>query len=143
MRSPRGSHTGSRTISAACQLPNISISTGRPNSYFVDKQTAGLSVKFWQVPDTTAALGRVDLLVQRQAVSPTELDENVALPIEWYMALRWGIADDMASGQPIPIMERCERKAAYYRRLLEDWDVEDTSTRFQPSPQAVGHRRFS
>lgn len=32
MRSPLGSQVGSRTISPGCQVPNISISTARPNS---------------------------------------------------------------------------------------------------------------
>lgn len=119
------------------RLGNLT-SSGSVNSYFVDKQTANLVVKFWQVPDTAAAAGSVDLLLQRQAVSPTELDENVALPIEWYQAVRWALADEMATGQPQLIMERAERKAVYYRSILEDWDVEDVSTRFQVDPLTSG-----
>lgn len=122
------------------RLGNLS-AQGSVNAYFVDKQTANLVVKIWQVPDATAALGTIDFLIQRQAVSPTELDENVALPIEWYLALRWALADEMASGQAQIIMERCASKAAFYRGQLEDWDVEDTSTKFQPDPQSTGLRR--
>lgn len=113
-------------------------SQGAINSFFVDKQTANVVVKFWNVPDTAAAAGSVNLLLQRQAVSPTELDENVALPIEWYQALRWGLADELASGQPALIMERCERKANQFRSALEDWDVEDAPTKFQPNTQTGG-----
>ena len=119
------------------RLGNLT-SQGAVNSYFVDKQTANLVVKIWQVPDATAAEGTVELLIQRQAVSPTELDENVALPIEWYQALRWGLADELASGQPQLIMDRCEKKANQYRNALEDWDVEDASTKFQPDTQTSG-----
>ena len=56
------------------------------------------------------------------------------------MALRWALADDSATGQPALIMDRCERKAHEYRRLLEDWDVEDVPTRFQPSHEGGGYR---
>lgn len=119
------------------RLGNLT-SQGAINSYFVDKQTANVVVHFWQVPDATSATGTCSLLLQRQAVSPTELDENVALPIEWYQALRWGLADEMASGQPQLIMERCERKANQFRSALEDWDVEDAPTKFQPDTQTAG-----
>jgi len=114
---------------------------GALNSYFVDKQQANLVVKFWQVPDTQAATGTVELLIQRQADSPGTLTETVLFPVEWYLALRWGLADEFATGQPALIMERCERKAKEYRKMLEDWDVEDTATRFQPSGLMGGLRR--
>ena len=74
-----------------------------------------------------------ELLCQEQALAPISLDETVSFPVEWYMALRWALADDLATGQPQLIMERCERKAAAYREMLEDWDVEDAPTFFQPN----------
>lgn len=114
---------------------------GALNSYFVDKQQANLVVKVWQVPDTQAATGTVELLIQRQADSPGTLTETVLFPVEWYLALRWGLADEFATGQPALIMERCERKATMYRKMLEDWDVEDTGMRFQPSGLMGGSRR--
>lgn len=113
---------------------------GAINSYFVDKQATNLVVKFFQVPDTTAATGTVELLLQTQAVAPTELDETISFPIEWGMALRWALADELATGQPLPIMERCAAKAAYYKQKLDDWDVEDVSTRIQPDPVVSGLR---
>lgn len=118
---------------------------GAINSYLVDKQQSNLVVRLWPVPDTaTAAGGTVELLIQQQAVAPSNLDEAIAFPVEWYMALRWGLADELATGQPAVIMDRCERKAREYRRLLEDWDVEDASVLIQPSIQMGGSRsRFT
>jgi hypothetical protein len=113
---------------------------GAINSYFVDKQAANLVVKFWQVPNATAALGTVKLLIQAQALAPTELDETMSFPIEWFLALRWALADELATGQPLPIMERCQAKSLYYRDLLEDWDVEDAPTRWQIDPITSGMR---
>ena len=48
-----------------------------------------------------------------------------------------GLADELATGQPQPIMQRCEAKANQYRQALEDWDVEDASTSFAPDQRAL------
>jgi len=119
-------------------------SGGAVNSYFVDKQQLNLVVRLWQVPDAAAATGMVELLCQEQATAPIELTEVVGFPVEWYLALRWMLADDLATGQPALIMERCERKANQYREQLEDWDVEDASTFLQPNAMMLGatHSRF-
>ncbi len=59
------------------------------------------------------------------------------------MALRWGLADDICTGQPGEIMRRCAERAKAYREALEDWDVEDAATQFQPDPQGgFAHGRF-
>ena len=72
------------------------------------------------------------------------LDETISFPVEWFLALRWGLADELSSGQPALIMDRCAGKATSYRLALEDWDVEDTPTRFQPDTLSYGARsRFS
>ena len=113
-------------------------SQGAVNSYFVDKQQLNLVVRFWQVPDASAATGTIELLCQEQATAPVELDETIAFPVEWYLALRWILADDLSTGQPAIIMERCERKANQYREQLEDWDVEDASTFLQPNALMMG-----
>lgn len=119
------------------------VSAGAVNSFMVDKQVANLVVRFWSTPNASEASGgSVQLLLQRQAVSPDELSGTVELPIEWYMALRWALADDSSSGQPAIIMERAERKASFYRGLLEDWDVEDASTSFAPERSFGTARRF-
>jgi len=105
---------------------------GAINSYFVDKQADLLKVFLWLVPDTTAALGTVHLIIQRQVPNFTTTATATMFPPEWAIALRWGLADEICSGQPQPIMDRCERRAKSYREALEDWDVEDAATRFQP-----------
>lgn len=117
--------------------------SGAVNSYFVDKQLSNLVVKLWSPPDEDAATGTVELLRQEQAVAWTELDADIAFPVEWFQALRWGLADEMCSGQPQLIMERCERKANMYRELLEDWDVEDAPTRLTPDMSGMSRSRFT
>jgi hypothetical protein len=104
--------------------------TGAVNSYFVDKQATQLSVFFWLVPDATAALGTAHLLLQTQVTNPISVTETVNFPVEWRIALRWGLADEICTGQPQAIMDRCQQRALAYRTALEDWDVEDVSVRF-------------
>lgn len=123
-------------------LGNLS-NRGSVNSYFVDKQQANLAVSFWNVPDATGAQSVIELLIQRQAAFPTALNEQVLFPIEWYLALRWGLADEFATGQPEVITARCAAKAREYRQMLEDWDVEDASTFFSPNTSRGSASRFS
>jgi hypothetical protein len=119
-------------------LSNLT-TAGEVVSFVVEKQTNDLVLRVWPAP---AVARTFEVLLQRQAVSPTELDDRVELPIEWYMALRWALADDAATGQPALIMDRCERKAREFRRLLEDWDVEDVATSFQPASGGGFRSRF-
>lgn len=105
-----------------------------PNSFFVDKQATLLRVRLWPVPDTSAAsLYTLHVLVRKQITNFVGLSDQSAFPQEWFIALRWGLADDWATGQPQAIMDRCEKRAMAFREALEDWDIEDASTYFTPS----------
>lgn len=113
------------------QLGQINQS-GTINSYFVNKKQTELSVFFWYAPDATAATGSVHLLLQTQVTNFISVTETMNFPVEWRMFLRWALADDLATGQPQAIMDRCQQRANVYREVLEGWDVEDPSTRFAP-----------
>lgn len=108
---------------------------GTINAYFIDKQLSQTILHLWQVPDGNAALGSCQFLVQDPVTTPPDLTTTVAFPNEWYMALQWGLADEISSGQPQVLVDRAARKAAAYRAALEDWDVEDASTSFAPDIQ--------
>lgn len=109
---------------------------GQINSYFVDKQQLQLSVFFWLIPDANAVTGSAHLILQKQATNFISLTETVNFPIEWRIALRWALADELATGQPQAIMDRCQQRAMSYRAMLEDWDVEDAPTRFTPDSRS-------
>jgi len=111
--------------------------TGQLNSYFVDKQATQLSVTFWPIPDAAAALGTAHLLLQTQVTNFISVTETMNFPVEWRIALRWGLADELATGQPQAIMDRCQQRAETYRALLENWDVEDAPVRFTPDQRAT------
>ena len=119
------------------QSGTLAANRGTISQYFVEKLYDRLRVTFWLCPDTTeAANGQAHVLLQTQAARPTELDETVQFPEEWRIALHWGLADEICTGQPQAIMNRCAQKANAYRMALEDWDVEDASVVFQADQRA-------
>lgn len=109
---------------------------GAINSYFVDKQVANLAVSFWLTPDATAATGIAHVLLQQAVTQFSGLTDTMDFPLEWKLFLTWGLADEICTGQPASIMQRCQQKAEMYRTALEAWDVEDAPTSFAPDQQA-------
>lgn len=110
--------------------------------YFVDKQESlspvpgsALVVNLWLAPDTQAVLGTVHLIVDVQIGNFNQLTDTSAFPIEWSLALEWGLANQICTGMPQEIVERCAKNAEIYQTALENWDVEDASTIFQPDPR--------
>jgi len=107
--------------------------------YFVDKQQNSLNVYLWLVPDATAATGTVHFLTQQQVTNAISLTDTMNFPAEWGIALCWGLADEICTGQPQAIMDRCQTRAEHYRMLLENWDYEDAATYFQPDQRQMGN----
>lgn len=112
---------------------------GEITSYFVHKLRDYLEVEVWNTPDTNAALGTLYLLIQQQASTVVSLTDTMDFPEEWFIALHWGLAAEICSGQPAEIINRCEAKAAEFREMLENWDVEDASTSFEPDQRNFTH----
>jgi hypothetical protein len=117
---------------------------GAINSVFVDKQQLSLNIYLWLTPDSTAALDTLHLVIQQQITNFTGLTDALNFPVEWFLALRWALADDISSGQPIAVQEKCAKRAMYFKTILEDWDVEDASTLFSPNSMsgAVNSSKF-
>ena len=118
------------------RLSNVT-QTGAINSFFVDKQQLQLVVTFWLVPDATAAAGSVVLLIQQQVAQVAAITDAMNFPQEWFLALRWGLADEICTGQPQAIMDRCAAKASAFFTALEGWDVEDPGTTFAPDHRSA------
>src|SRR5258706_7711109 len=120
------------------ELPTVT-QQGAIAQYFVDKQATSLNIYTWLIPDTTAATGTMHLMCQQQIVNPTNLTEQMNFPPEWGIALVWGLADEICTGQPQAILDRCQQRAMQYRAMLEDADVEDAATYFQPDQRQGGY----
>ena len=120
-------------------LSNV-ITRGAITSYYVDKQQNTLNVYLWNTPDAEAATGRVGLIVQTQITQMISLTDALSFPQEWFLYLQWALAEQLATGQPIAVINRCEQMAQRYRIALEGWDVEDASTRFVPDSRSMQDR---
>lgn len=105
---------------------------GSINSYFVNKQTLSLNVSFWNNPDVQAATGVAHLITQLQQTGVVQLTDTVLIPVEWAAWAHWALADEICNGQPDKVQEKCAQKVTFYRAALQDWDVEDADTSFQP-----------
>lgn len=112
------------------RLSQITGNNGQINSFMVDKQAQQTNLNLWPAPDIVEAANTATFLMQIQAPNPIFLTDQVGFPLEWRIALRWGLADDICTGQPMSIMQRCAERAKAYRDALEDWDVEDAPTFF-------------
>lgn len=116
--------------------------SGTINSYFVDKQATTLNVFFWMPPDATDALGTAHVVLQNQVTNFTNVTEDMNFPLEWRMALHWGMADELSTGQPQSIMDRCQGKAEMYYAMLSAWDVEDAPTYFTYDSRGSAASKF-
>lgn len=106
---------------------------GAITGVFPNKQQTALTVTTWLVPDAQAATGTLQLLIQQQITNVISLTDSMNFPREWFMALHWGLADEICTGQPDSIIMRCQQRAMMYKEKLEDWDQEDASIFFQPN----------
>ena len=118
--------------------------TGPISQYFVDKQQLLLNVSFWMAPDTnTATNGVAHVLLQQQVTNFTGVTDTMNFPIEWFLGLRWALADEICSGQPAEVQARCKGRTDTFMAALEDWDVEDASTFFTVDNAGSSGSRFS
>lgn len=115
--------------------------TGSVNQYFAEKLYDRLNMYLWNIPDATAATGTVHAVLRNQATNVTVSADSPNFPPEWAIALRWGVADELTSGMPEAVQMRCQQRAQSYRAALEDWDVEDAETYFQPDPRSMASAR--
>lgn len=126
-------------------LGNVTV-PGEVTGYFTDKQRDNLVVHFWSTPSTSAAsAGFVELLVQRFYSGPVEVTSEILFPPEWYLALRWGLADELATTAPPALAQRAALRAREFLEQLESWDVEDAPVRFTMghNSQAAFPSRFN
>lgn len=103
---------------------------GTINSYMVDKQSYQINLNLWPPPDSVEVLNSAVFLVQIQAAGPIYVTDETSFPQEWRLALRWALAEDISTGQPPAVIQRCMQNAERYKVMLEDWDVEDAPTFF-------------
>jgi hypothetical protein len=106
------------------------VNQGSVLKYLEDRQEALVTLKFWQLPDETAAAGTVKCLLRRQLVPYVTLNDDLQFAPEWFIGLAWLLADELASNQNQAIQANCRNKAGMYMGTLRDQDVEQGSISF-------------
>lgn len=108
---------------------------GMVNSVWYDPNTTYGTAHLFLTPDTATATNYILYLVGQRPLGDVNLSTDIPdFPNEWMQALIWGLADELAIEYGLPINHRQEiaGKAEKYRKEMEDWDVEEASTKFIP-----------
>lgn len=112
-------------------------STGIPNQYYWDNGDPNGTLYVFNVPvDSTHTLY---LQIQRQFYDMTSGTDNFDFPQEWFTALKWGLACELAveygiDGKMIPYFEQ---KAAMAIDEAFDYSVEEASLFFTVNQQVL------
>lgn len=114
-------------------------STGTINSVFYKPWVDYGTVKVFLTPNSdTVSDYDLHLTYQRPIQDITAANQTFDFPSEWYQSLRWGLASELAAdyGLPLDRLAGVIQRAEQYKQRLMAWDVENTSTFFQPDMRA-------
>lgn len=110
----------------------IKTTQGIPNSCYYDKQLSAGVLYLYNTPvDITHS---VHLVVQRPLQDMTASSDLFDFPQEWFQAIKWGLAEELAPeyGYNINNLQMITAKATKYLDDAADFDQEDASTYFTP-----------
>ena len=96
-------------------------------------------------PNTfTAENYELHLFVQTPIEDISSANQNFDFPSEWFLALKWNLAADLASDYEKTLTDKqyYEQKANVLKNELMDWDIEWSSTFFQPDARSGYGRSF-
>ena len=120
-------------------------STGTANTIFYDPRKLNGILYVYLTPDINAQTN-----IQIHIIAQMPLDDlNTALdvpdfPNEWMNCLVWSLADQLSLEYGVPMNARQEitQRAVAYKGLLVDWDVEASSTFFQPDFRSSNNNSY-
>jgi hypothetical protein len=102
-------------------------------------------IKVFLTPNTATATNyNLHLTVQRPIMDITKPNQNFDFPSEWFLALKWAMVAELASDYEKTLNDKqyYEQKALMLKNELMDWDIEWTSTFFQPDVRGGFNRSF-
>lgn len=121
---------------SAYEMLGDKASPGIVNQVYYDAQLANGTVYCYNVPvDSNYTLW---LSVQRPIQDITAGTQNFEVPQEWFMALKWCLAEEIALeyGADQQTIERIIPKAKAYKDKAFDWQQEEVSVTFSVDPQS-------
>jgi hypothetical protein len=102
-------------------------------------------VSVFLTPNTfTAENYELHLFVQTPIEDISSANQNFDFPSEWFLALKWNLVADLASDYEKTLTDKqyYEQKANMLKNELMDWDIEWSSTFFQPDARSGYGRSF-
>ena len=110
-------------------------SQGAINSIFYDAGVSSGTLYTYNAADQYSAQNTVLHMFSQRPIEDLNLvTDPFDLPQEWMQALRWGLAAElmMEYGVPIRSQAMIQGNAEKYKMMLENWDVENPSSYFNP-----------
>lgn len=107
--------------------------TGTPNQIYYDNQLSAGTVYVYPAPDATSADYTIYVECQRMFYDMSASTDNFDFPQEWFQALKWGLAAEVAAeyGVSIELLPMYEEKARALATDAFDFSVEEPSVYFK------------
>ena len=120
-------------------------STGTANTLFYDsKKTSGV-LYVYLTPDANSEANLQLHVVAQMPLNDMTLATDIPdFPNEWMNCLVWNLADQLALEYGVPMNARQEiaTRALTYKTQLDDWNVEVSSTFFQPDFRSTSNNSY-
>jgi len=105
------------------RLP-IKTTTGVPTTWYYDKQREAAKLYVWPVP-ASVTTETLEITYERE-IEDMALDDAVDVPGEWWNAVVFGLASDLAIDYPGVANPMIDQKAATYLALAAGDDAEES-----------------
>jgi hypothetical protein len=112
---------------------------GTPNQIYYDNQLAAGTVYVYPVPDATSADYTIYVEAQRMFYDMSASTDNFDFPQEWFQAIKWGLAAEIAVeyGVDIQLVSYYEAKSQAYIEDSFNFSVEEPSVYFTVNMQGT------
>jgi len=120
-------------------------STGTANTIFYDSKKINGILYVYLTPDAYSEANLELHIVAQMPLNDLTLAIDIPdFPNEWMNCLVWNLADQLALEYGVPMNARQEiaTRAGTYRTQLTDWDVEASSTFFQPDFRSTSNNSY-
>jgi len=107
-------------------------STGSSNQWYFSRQLNAGVLNVWPTADSCRRLLRMTFIKPQEI--PEDQSENVGIPPEWFLGLKFQLAADLGATYAIDSTKQAllEQKAAIYMQKARDADQEFSSFSFAP-----------
>jgi len=120
-------------------------STGTANTIFYDSKKINGILYVYLTPDAYSEANLELHIIAQMPLNDMTLATDIPdFPNEWMNCLVWNLADQLALEYGVPMNARQEiaTRAQTYKTQLDDWNVEVSSTFFQPDFRSTSNNSY-